>query len=280
MSSIVLRCVECGKDGLDESEDSKLVCSSCRKEFPRHRHQGIPVILSSKSPLSTEEILRHQVNPKQADLKIAKRHWKTGVLAEMMRDVPRGQLLNFGSGDGGDRYWLEKQGFKVTSFDIYPSSFTDYVCDGHYLPFADAQFDVITSIAVFEHLYNPFQAAQEIYRVLKPNGILIGSCAFLEAYHAFSYFHMSPLGLREVLTRAGFREIEIHPGWSFKESLNARFWLWNQVPLIRRITLAVNRLKFRIGIGLWKIAYRLKGKEPAYDLELTFAGSLPFKAVK
>ncbi len=189
-------------------------------------------------------------------------------------------MMVFGSGTGNDRQWLESQGYNVTTFDIFPGEFTDYICDGHFLPFADAQFEIIASLAVYEHLRDPFQASREIYRVLKSGGSLIGSSAFLERYHAESYFHMSHLGLREVLQRAGFKTVRILPGWSCIESLNNSFWIWNQVPVVRFVTRPLNRLKYRLGMALWRAGYRLKGKQPAAEFPLWYSGSLVFQATK
>jgi SAM-dependent methyltransferase len=41
------------------------------------------------------------------------------------------------------------------------------------LPFSDCQFDVMVSLHLIEHLYNPEKMLQEVHRVLKPNGIFI-----------------------------------------------------------------------------------------------------------
>jgi ubiquinone/menaquinone biosynthesis C-methylase UbiE len=41
------------------------------------------------------------------------------------------------------------------------------------LPFADASFDVVTMLAVLEHIQNEQEILSEIYRVLVPNGRLI-----------------------------------------------------------------------------------------------------------
>ena len=116
--------------------------------------------------------------------------------------------------------------------------------------------------------------------MLKPGGALVGSVAFLEPYHGHSYFHMSHLGLTEVLRRAGFSAIEVTPGWSFAESLSSSFWVWNRARPVRRITGAVSRLKYKFGLSLWRLGYRLRGTPPPEELPLRFCGSLIFKAIR
>jgi len=274
-----LVCVECSKSEL-KSIDSGFECLACGKKYPQHNATKIPVFVSSRSPLDEQEILIHEVKEAALDLEVANSHWNTGPLRAMLGKTSGKKVLSFGSGDGGDRAWLEHASYELICFDIYPGPFTDVVCDGHELPFADAQFDIVVSTAVFEHLYNPFQAAREIHRVLKPGGTLVGSAAFLEAYHANSYFHMSHLGLTEVFGRAGFGEIELHPGWSYVESLNGRFWVWNNVKLINKITHPWRRFRYLVGMALWKMAYGMKGRPIPDRVRLGFAGSLLFRAVK
>jgi ubiquinone/menaquinone biosynthesis C-methylase UbiE len=41
------------------------------------------------------------------------------------------------------------------------------------LPFENSSFDVVTMIAVLEHLEHPIEICQEIHRILKPNGSLV-----------------------------------------------------------------------------------------------------------
>ena len=48
-----------------------------------------------------------------------------------------------------------------------------YQCSVANMPFEDSRFDLAYADYLFEHLPEPLKAAQEIYRVLKPNGRLI-----------------------------------------------------------------------------------------------------------
>lgn len=86
------------------------------------------------------------------------------------------------------------------------------MCDAHFLPFKDHTFDVVYASAVTEHLACPHLVAQEVARVLRPGGFYLGNVSFLEPWHDDSYFHMSPLGVFELLTQADFQIQHIWPG--------------------------------------------------------------------
>ncbi len=45
--------------------------------------------------------------------------------------------------------------------------------DSHFLPFKDGYFDCVVMAEVLEHLYSPFRALEEIYRVLANDGVLL-----------------------------------------------------------------------------------------------------------
>jgi SAM-dependent methyltransferase len=80
---------------------------------------------------------------------------------------------------------------------VYPGARLDLVADAHALPFADASFDFVFSLAVFEHLHSPWIAAREIARVLKPGGAAYTLCAFLQPLHGYPdhYFNATESGL-------------------------------------------------------------------------------------
>jgi 2-polyprenyl-3-methyl-5-hydroxy-6-metoxy-1,4-benzoquinol methylase len=94
-------------------------------------------------------------------------------------------VLDFGSGNGAQTVELSKQGGQIVACDIDSgdlgvladyvkrhniTSVTPVLYDGHRLPGADGQFDVVVSFAVLEHVNDEANALDDIHRVLKPSG--------------------------------------------------------------------------------------------------------------
>jgi ubiquinone/menaquinone biosynthesis C-methylase UbiE len=71
------------------------------------------------------------------------------------------------------------------------------------LPFKDNSFDVILSLAVLEHVKNPWIHANEMIRVLKPGGIIYADVPFLQPYHGYPhhYYNMTTAGLKNLFEK-------------------------------------------------------------------------------
>jgi SAM-dependent methyltransferase len=91
----------------------------------------------------------------------------------------------------------------VVNFEIaaYPS--TDVCGVAEQLPFVDQAFEAVFSLAVLEHVRDPFAAARELVRVLKPGGTLYCVVPFLQPLHGYPhhYFNMTHTGLRSLFER-------------------------------------------------------------------------------
>jgi SAM-dependent methyltransferase len=111
---------------------------------------------------------------------------------------PDGLILDCGAGKRGVYYP------NVVNFEIVAYDTTDVRGVGEVLPFVDGSFDAVISIAVLEHVKDPFACAAEIARVLKPGGELICCVPFLQPYHGFPhhYYNMSHQGLRNLFERS------------------------------------------------------------------------------
>jgi SAM-dependent methyltransferase len=74
------------------------------------------------------------------------------------------------------------------------------------LPFKDESFDLVLSLAVTEHVKQPWILAEEIKRVTTRGGTIHVDSAFMQPLHGYPshYFNMTRFALREI-----FQGIEI-----------------------------------------------------------------------
>lgn len=84
--------------------------------------------------------------------------------------------------------------------------------DGVHIPLADQSVDIIYSRQVFEHVRHPQLVFEDAHRVLKPNGVFVGSTSHLEPFHSRSYWNYTPYGFCILLRDAGFDSILVRPG--------------------------------------------------------------------
>ncbi|MGZ8843722.1 MAG: class I SAM-dependent methyltransferase [Pyrinomonadaceae bacterium] len=99
----------------------------------------------------------------------------------ILKQLPRGTLLDVPAGEGALAARLIDAGFDVRCCDLYPEIFRLDNVDIHQgnldaeLPFGDRSFDYVTCLEGLEHIENPQQAMREFARVLKPGGHLMVS---------------------------------------------------------------------------------------------------------
>jgi len=85
------------------------------------------------------------------------------------------------------------------------------------IPYEDSFFDVVYSKSVIEHFYYPERMVKEIFRVLKPGGMVITLCpdwAFNYRIYFEDYTHRTPFmqsSLRDILLIHGFADVLVEP---------------------------------------------------------------------
>ena len=126
-----------------------------------------------------------------------------------------GLVLDCGAGLR-DTYFSNVINFEIVDYDT-----TDVLGVGEQLPFKDNSFDAVISIAVLEHVRNPFECANEISRVLKPGGELYCCVPFLQPLHGYPnhYFNATHQGIRRLFEdHLNVRSVTVpnstHPIWS------------------------------------------------------------------
>lgn len=87
------------------------------------------------------------------------------------------------------------------ALDIRPRRGVHVVADAQALGIADGTFDVVLCTEVLEHLPEPQRAIDEMFRVLRPGGLLLLTTRFLFPIHdaPHDYFRFTKYGLRHLL---------------------------------------------------------------------------------
>jgi ubiquinone/menaquinone biosynthesis C-methylase UbiE len=94
--------------------------------------------------------------------------------------------------------------------ETYSKEKADFLYDGKHIPFEDSSFDSVFSSEVFEHVFNPDELVQEIYRVLKPRGVALITCPFSFPEHEApnDYCRYSSFAIQDLFVRNGFSVVE------------------------------------------------------------------------
>jgi len=155
------------------------ICKSCGSSFPYNKHSYnflTPDLRQQFSIIDTNNISSHGYG---------------GVIDNLITSLKNGLILDCGA--GSKDFFLPN----VVNLEIVDYLSTDILAVGEKLPFKDNTFDAVLSFAVLEHVKDPFLCAQEIIRVLKPDGKLMCQVPFLQPYHGYPhhYYNMTETGL-------------------------------------------------------------------------------------
>lgn len=197
-----LRCPACG--GRLGDAPSALKCQSCTESYPFV--EGRPVLVpEARRPdlnlhLETDDgrrmikeyqVTLHTAVPKKEpwwirvlrpppimhryhpDLRLA----PTSLIFEE-GGRPRDLILNVGGGP-------YRVGEREVTLNIGTFPGVDLVADAHHIPFADESVDAIFSLAVLEHVEDPYRVVAEMMRVLKPGGVMYSEVPFVFFFHGY-----------------------------------------------------------------------------------------------
>ena len=194
------------------------------------------------------------------------------------------RVLEVGCGERQMENFLVPRGYAYVGMDVdHRGPGPNVFGDAHNLPFKDDTFDIVVSMAVYQHLCNPIQAAREAYRVTRPGGLYMATAAFVYGWtDRASFFHMSHAGLLMILTYAGFENIRVWSDWEYSESIpNMSFSTNLARPWKRGAELTLSFLEWsyrQTAEASRKVAGRPPLAETGRDLKT--AGSLTFVATK
>lgn len=234
--------------------DNYLKCENddCGVEFPIVN--GVPVLINEsnsifdiESFLPKEEHLEKKFEKKiiykiigvlnKITPNLGNNHTDKGICERLssrltaLSSAPRVLVVGGGEGGGGIHILENNPSITLIESDVRISSRTDLVCDCNNIPFETASFDAVIIQAVLEHVVNPDGCVREIYRVLKPDGLVYSETPFMQQVHGreYDFTRYSYLGHRRLFRN--FEEVEsgasCGPGmvlaWSYKYFLLSFF---------------------------------------------------------
>jgi SAM-dependent methyltransferase len=129
---------------------------------------------------------------------------------------------------------------------------TTLVCDAHQLPFKDDSFDGVIVQSVLEHVVDPWQCVEEIYRVLKEDGLVYAETPFMQQVHMgrYDFTRFTHLGHRRL-----FRKFEEIDGGAVSGPAMALAWSYRYFLLSFTTSSSLRRL---IGVFVRFTAFFLK----------------------
>jgi SAM-dependent methyltransferase len=159
----------------------RLACTQCKRPMPTGqsvcKHCGAqfqlsPTLLDFFTPEQRATIPANDATP-------ASRGGIDEVMFSIIQQCADGLILDCGSGLK-DRVYPN-----VINLEIMDYPCTDVRAFNESLPFTEGTFDAVFTLAVLEHVRDPFAAGREIMRVLKPGGILYSMVPLMVPFHGY-----------------------------------------------------------------------------------------------
>lgn len=182
----ILSCVNCS--GELHKRDASLVCNSCGSVFGMNH--GVPVLLPTTLSALTKEEIEHHDHAEEDAVEVHQlQAWRNlryhRLLWDVLLSLPAGsRLLEIGAGTGFDASHIApKHSIIITDVSSETVHKTkerviglpiDFLaCAGERLPFKKEVFDGAYMVATLHHFEKPAEAVSELYRVLKPGGLVV-----------------------------------------------------------------------------------------------------------
>ena len=212
-----LCCPSCWGDLSDDGRT--LQCLACGKRYPWL--DGAPALLDGDRSLFDPSSVRRPTRaskwkaialrclPRLSANPVSDRNYERFVEELLLRSpAPRALVIGGARVGQGMDGALANPRVDWVETDVAPGERAEMLCDAQQIPFEDETFDAVVAQAVLEHVTDPQRAAAEIWRVLKPGGLVYSETPFLQQVHAgaYDFTRYTHLGHRRLFRR--FEEID------------------------------------------------------------------------
>jgi SAM-dependent methyltransferase len=128
-----------------------------------------------------------------------------------------GLVLDAGSGEGRFRGYFSNCRYLALDSQVGDSSWdysnVDVAADLAAIPLPACSADLVLNIQVLEHVADPQEVVDEMFRVLKPGGklLLTAPQGWHEHQQPNDFFRFTRFSLTPIFLRAGFSSVEVQP---------------------------------------------------------------------
>jgi uncharacterized protein YbaR (Trm112 family) len=221
----MLRCPICR--GRVDLINAYFVCKSeeCAARFPVI--DGIPILINEKASVFSmddflnlrdttfelqknklKETLRRMVPSISLNIKTKQNYEKLVALLQSRSAAPKVLIIGGRILGKGMESLTASDVLELVETDVSFGPRTKLICDAHDIPFDDESFDGVIVQAVLEHVVDPYRCAEEIYRVLKKQGLVYAETPFMQQVHMgrYDFTRFTHLGHRRLFRK--FDEID------------------------------------------------------------------------
>ena len=209
----LLACPACRSAVRLDLPASSIACDTCKATYPVL--DGVPVMLTAASRQSLD---RGRIADRVPDSsRRGRSRWIERIaratagaapihdpgqeerIRALIRELgERANVLDLGS---GGRDW----GPTAIGMDVERFPHVRVVGDGERLPFADGVLDGILCTGVLEHVSDPEAVVREVWRVLRPGGMVYVAVPFIQGYHPATgtdrdFRRFTHIGLQRVMS--------------------------------------------------------------------------------
>lgn len=255
-----LICLHCGKDDLVIKKDI-IECKKCPCNYPII--DSVPILLNEDKSIfliddftkkrnlffdiSTTGNVRKIVSnilPNIGGNNVARQNFNF-IKNKLLEKIENPRILVLGASIEGEGITelLNSDKLTIIESDVSFGPRTQIILDAHTIPYLNEQFDCVIAQAVLEHVVDPFLCVEEIFRVLKPNGLVYIETPFMQQVHGgpYDFMRFSHSGHRLLLKN--FKEIKSGiiggPGtvllWAYQYLFLSLFGYTNALKLLIKI---------------------------------------------
>ncbi|MBN1355654.1 class I SAM-dependent methyltransferase [bacterium] len=169
------------------------------------------------------------------------------------------RLLDAGAGQAPYRKYFRHTKYTAVDFgkgeQAWDYGNLDAVARLESLPFPDCTFDMVLSTQVLEHVCEPGQVMDDLFRVLKPGGRLFLSAplGFGEHQQPHDYYRFTRYALAHLLEQSGFelRSIEPRGGFFWYMAVMSMWFYLYFFPAERHVFWKIVLFPLQIIAALW-----------------------------